>query len=104
MVQETTGVLLITKERFRQLAEEGWSYRHDDVNGKNSELAYAAATYILLFIEPDGDHHKLWPWAPFNLKPTPDDPIRQLTKAGALIAAEIDRLLRIKAKEPTKSS
>jgi len=28
-------------------------------------------------------------------KPTPDDHIRQLTKAGALIAAEIDRLQRI---------
>ena len=28
------------------------------------------------------------------VKPTPDDRIRELTKAGALIAAEIDRLLR----------
>jgi hypothetical protein len=29
-------------------------------------------------------------------KPTPNDRIKELTKAGALIAAEIDRLLALK--------
>ena len=29
-------------------------------------------------------------------KPTPDDRIKELAKAGALIAAEIDRLQRLK--------
>jgi len=33
-------------------------------------------------------------------KPSPDDPVWQLVKAGALIAAEIDRLRR---KEKAKS-
>lgn len=34
-----------------------------------------------------------WPWEDAAWKPV-DDPIRNLVKAGALIAAEIDRLLR----------
>jgi hypothetical protein len=33
-----------------------------------------------------------WPWAERFWKPTPDDRVRELVKAGALIAAEIDRL------------
>lgn len=36
-----------------------------------------------------------WPWHPKWWKPTPDDRIRELAKAGALIAAEIDRLQRM---------
>jgi hypothetical protein len=38
----------------------------------------------------------LWPksWAEDWWKPMADDRVWQLTKAGALIAAEIDRLLR----------
>jgi hypothetical protein len=36
---------------------------------------------------------RLWPWDPSWWKPSPD-PIRNLVKAGALIAAEIDRLQR----------
>ena len=35
----------------------------------------------------------MWPWNGSYWKPTPDDRIKELTKAGALIAAEIDRLL-----------
>jgi hypothetical protein len=35
-----------------------------------------------------------WPWDDEWYKPTPKDPIRQLVKAGALIAAEIDRFQR----------
>lgn len=34
-----------------------------------------------------------WPWATDWWKPS-DDPITNLVRAGALIAAEIDRLLR----------
>ena len=36
-----------------------------------------------------------WPWNVVWWKPTPDDRIRELAKAGALIAAEIDRLIYI---------
>lgn len=35
-----------------------------------------------------------WPWEAEAFKPTPDDRVRELVKAGALIAAEIDRLGR----------
>ena len=37
-----------------------------------------------------------WPWDESWFKPTPDDRIRELVKAGALILAEIDRLQRLK--------
>jgi hypothetical protein len=33
-----------------------------------------------------------WPWSKHWWKPTPNDRVRELVKAGALIAAEIDRL------------
>lgn len=89
-----TGAELIAKERSRQITEEGWSESHDDSHEGN-ELAWAAATYILDLIHPEGEHYKLWPWDSQDYKPTPDNPIRQLTKAGVLIAAEIDRLQRI---------
>lgn len=36
----------------------------------------------------------LWPWEHRWYKPTPEDRVRELTKAGALIAAAIDDLLR----------
>jgi hypothetical protein len=36
-----------------------------------------------------------WPWFQERWKPTPDNRIRELVKAGALIAAEIDRMLRL---------
>jgi hypothetical protein len=35
----------------------------------------------------------LWSWDEEYKKPTPENPVRQLAKAGALIAAEIDRLV-----------
>jgi hypothetical protein len=38
----------------------------------------------------------LWPFAPERWKPSPSNRIRELVKAGALIAAEIDRLQRTK--------
>ena len=88
-----TGIELITVERQRQIDQENWTAEHDDEHEGN-ELAYAAGSYLLDFIEPKGDHYKLWPWDRQYFKPTPEDPIRQLTKAGALIAAEIDHLQR----------
>jgi len=35
----------------------------------------------------------IWPWEKSWWKPTPNDRVKELVKAGALIAAEIDRLL-----------
>jgi hypothetical protein len=42
---------------------------------------------------------KFWPWKPWWWKPSTNR-IDELVKAGALIAAEIDRLQRIRTKGP----
>lgn len=89
------GVERITKERQRQIEEEGWTAAHD--NGwKNEELADAAAFYTIP--EKYGDLHVFWPWGVAFNKKHKHGRIRQLEIAGALIAAEIDRLLRLEEK------
>ena len=90
-----SGTERIAIERQRQLEVEGWSADHDDAHSED-EMALAAWCYIDAVINappfltrPPSD----WPWAAGDWKPS-DDPIRNLVKAGALIAAEIDRLER----------
>lgn len=87
-----TGIELIAAERKRQIEVEGWTAEHD-AQHTDGGLAEAAACYAMprrksIEIVPYD-----WPWAVEWWKPTPDDRIRELTKAGALIAAELDRLL-----------
>ena len=88
-----TGVKLIAAERQRQIEKEGWTPEHDDQH-ENGELALAAACYAIPIKWRVRAHYlsELWPWALKWWKPTPDNRIRELQKAGALIAAEIDRL------------
>lgn len=50
-------------------------------------------------VGPDASVPTDWPWDDEWWKPVPDDRVRELTKAGALIAAEIDRLLRAASEE-----
>ncbi len=97
-----SGAQMILEERQRQINEEGWSAEHDDQRNTDEELAWAAAYYALP--EEAWDLYSssllagLWPenWdTDFNKKHT--DRKRDLVKAGALIAAEIDRLLRAEA-------
>ena len=94
-VRPPDGAELITIERARQIEEEGWSANHDDLQMRG-QLSRAAACYIFArnpeFIE------KYWPFLEGWWKPS-DDGIRNLIKAGALIAAEIDRLLRLKERK-----
>lgn len=96
------GVSLIAEERRRQVREEGWSIDHDDKH-EDGALAAAAACYaapIHIGWVPGyrGDGGGLWPWAKEWDKrteaPTSTQRIRELSKAGALCAAEITRLLR----------
>jgi len=101
-----TGVELIADERKRQIEVEGWDAKHDDK--QYGALALAGASYAIETIAKYKDidvnwgktYSKLagiiWPYDMIWWKPTPDDPVRQLVKAGALIAAEIDRLQRMK--------
>jgi hypothetical protein len=95
-----TGVELIAAERKRQIEQEGWMPEHDDEH-EEGELAFAGAAYahfvgmtLIAGVEL-GAHWipEMWPFDREWWKPSPD-PIRNLVKAGALIAAEIDRLQR----------
>lgn len=81
------GAGLIAAERKRQVSEEGWTPEHDDEH-ELGELATAAACYALHDIKDEW-----WPWYEKWWKPSADRQ-RDLVKAGALIAAEIDRLER----------
>lgn len=91
-----TGVELIAMERDRQVTGEGWTPQHDDQHA-HGELAMAAAVYALPRVlrapYPAPGIPDLWPFVD-GWKPTSNDRVRELVKAGALIAAEIDRLQR----------
>ncbi len=94
---------MIDNERTRQITSEGWDAQHDDKH-TDAELVEAARAYTwaalceVKFGANGQDFNLLpndWPkeWAKEWWKPS-DDPILNLVKAGALIAAEIDRLQR----------
>jgi len=117
----TDGLRLIAKERIRQIEEEGWIAAHDDLYNPDGELLAAAVCYAtpmkvfkkeklhggLQFVDP-------WPWSMdldkrmvygvnrrdyAGVIPDPEtytqlEKIDLLAKAGALIAAEIDREMR----------
>lgn len=89
---EPDGASRIAAERARQVGTEGWTAEHDAQHDRG-ELARAAACYAL---KAGGCLHGAatdhWPWHRQWWNPT-QDPVRMLEKAGALIAAEIDRLL-----------
>lgn len=99
-----TGITLIAEERERQQLVEGWGPYHDDQH-KSGELVDAAEAYVhaaseqargqsLEYLKTFVDAAVIrWPWEDKWWKPS-DDPVRNLVKAGALIAAEIDRLQR----------
>lgn len=89
-----SGVEIIATERKRQIEAEGWSARHDDRH-INREMALAAAAYALSSVGTQdtlGLAERLWPWSYSWWKR--GGQIRDLARAGALIAAEIDRILR----------
>lgn len=98
------GAERIAAERKRQIEDEGWTPEHDDGHG-SGEMAIAAACYAVYGVrdtrEPDffvyvADVYEAdaWPWSPEWDKRDKHGRIRRLEIAGALIAAEIDRLLR----------
>lgn len=99
-----TTIELIQEERTRQVEVEGFSANSDD-RYTNRELAKAAGAYLLIDIarqEPDYNEQdysvpdsEFWPWGASWWKPSPDNPIKELVKAGALIVAEIERLQRL---------
>jgi len=102
-----SGIDLIAAERQRQIDAEGWTVEHDDEHSRN-ELAWAAASYAIppargplyegehpTYIYADTGLPITWPWDAEWWNPSPEDRVRELVKAGALVAAEIDRLQRL---------
>jgi hypothetical protein len=114
-VKRRDGVTRIADERRRQMGAEGYGEEHDDCHDQG-ELALAACAYAapepLYACGSERGYFRFydpWPWGEEDDKRprTEDDElllnpketltstrIRLLEKAGALIAAEIDRLLR----------
>lgn len=106
-----TGAEMIAAERARQIVDEGWSPEHD-AHHTDDELAWAAACYaaprtIYSALATPGSYRFVEPWpveytANLNRgepgyrpwRRSECDRITELVKAGALIAAEIDRLQR----------
>lgn len=98
-----SGIEIITEERQRQIEVEGWTAEHDEKHYMG-ELANAACCYAMTHDMVDyldeqwGNDMYLTFW-PFDLSWLKKDQtgdnekrIKDLAKAGALIAAEIDRL------------
>lgn len=86
-----TAVELIANERRRQVTDEGYTAEHD-ADHVDGALAYAAAFYAL----PDDGESRAEFWPCWGARParaeTSEKRLRELVKAGALIAAEMDRL------------
>lgn len=95
VVRLDTGAGMIESERLRQVDVKGHTAEHDDGLGMG-DLALAAAAYAITAI-PGHDGGDLWPWARDDWRPT-GDAVRDLVKAGALIAAAIDAELRARAR------
>lgn len=106
------GAQMIAAERSRQITEEGYDAEHDDEHSDGA-LAWAAVCYAaprqVYTVEQYGQYAQQTiyrdPW-PFDqefdkrtaidtINMLPEHRVRMLAKAGALIAAEIDRLLRM---------
>ena len=99
------GVSIIAAERQRQVEVEGYRFAHDDQHDEG-ELAIAAACYAAssansqLFIDNTGAGEgnamvDPWPFEKALDKRAKHNRLKKLAIAGALVCAEIDRLLRI---------
>lgn len=106
--QASPGLAVVAAERRRQVDEEGWTPEHDDRHDAG-ELAGAGAAYALNAAcllhpfngTPIEEPPKSWLLERSWWKPdSGDNPVRDLARAGALIAAEIDRHLRSEARRP----
>lgn len=99
-----TGAERIAAERQRQIDDEGYDAIHDE--GMAENLAMAGCIYamtplrrdMMLFQDADGRAPVGWPYHSSHWKPSDKlgvaGRIRDLEKAGALIAAAIDDLSR----------
>jgi hypothetical protein len=115
--REMNGSERIAKERARQVESEGYDDEHDDGHSEGelclAAICYAAPDRIYIIDRNDDQGVSFidpWPWDEDEdrrrngsgtilsnslNRQTIQDRVDQLSKAGALIAAEIDRLIRL---------
>ncbi len=88
------GALRILIERYRQIDQIGYSPEVDlsNYSTASSELLEAADCYMFSNCYENDGIPEEWPWEDDDYKGGIDR-IQDLVRAGALIAAEIDRLL-----------
>lgn len=79
-----TGAGMIADERQRQLVEKGWRIPDDVRKWESGELGIVAVELIERDVDSFGIMNKCG-----------GDRIRELVVAGALVAAEIDRLILV---------
>lgn len=84
------GHELIAQERERQIKEEGFNKEHDAEH--SVEVLVAAAISYAMYDQPGCEDaaEENWPWDDCWWKPK--DHRKNLIRAGALIAAAIDRM------------
>ena len=90
------GIELISDERKRQIEEEGYSLNDDKLLLGDGELTCAAIAYAMETVNSTMAKN-YFPWDKKFFKPK--DKLRNLVRAGALIAAEIDKLQNQNNKE-----
>lgn len=92
----SAGIAMIRAERARQIGVKGYTPEHD-ARHDGTQLARAAACYALhaAGVTQIGAHlaGQAWPWPWPQAGFKPGEPVDDLVKAGALIAAELDRLI-----------
>lgn len=86
-----TGAELIKEERERQIKEECYNATHDSFHNVD-EFVKAAVSYSIIDLKDSQENYAYawWPWNETSWKPK--DRLRNLVRAGALIAAAIDKL------------
>jgi hypothetical protein len=98
----TLGAALIVAERERQIHEKGYTVEHDDQH-EDDELSIAALHYVEASTDTELGIAEVLPELPEDwhcgkdlkrVDCTHEERIAYLMKAGALLASEIDRLVR----------
>jgi hypothetical protein len=98
------GASLIADERERQIREKGYTAEHDDLSEGELLACAKLIAQDVLADQNSAGARRTWPdhRAGHVRRKYGDDHIRRLTIAGALIAAEIDRLIRAKVAEDSR--
>jgi len=95
-----SGIELISEERIKQIKKHGYTPEHD-LMYKKKELMFGALSYLMTAIYNRAIGDNYWPFPKEFFKPGTDI-VENLSKAGAFIAAEIDRIQLVRQKEHDK--